>query len=222
MGQLVRFPRRRHGRASKSASTRRAPSSAKMASVSSLWPWSDARRATAAQCELGMPRSRQPDTVDLACESAPASALVPPRASMIEGQVQIIDPKIVRTARTSQAFANCETTFRGFPVEMSVMDANDDVARRLIAVREHHQMSQVEFAAELNIEKNTLNGFERGKRSLTMVTAKRIRQRFGVSIDWLLFGDIGQPWNELVTKLGPRPATSKDKAPTSRKRVANR
>lgn len=90
------------------------------------------------------------------------------------------------------------------------MDTNPDVARRLIAVREHFQMSQVAFAGQLHIAKNTLNGFENGKRPLTMETAKRVRQRFGVSVDWLLFGDVGQPSHDLVIKLGPAPSVHKD------------
>jgi transcriptional regulator with XRE-family HTH domain len=106
------------------------------------------------------------------------------------------------------------------------MDTDLDVARRLIAVREHFALSQVAFADRLHIAKNTLNGFENGKRPLTLETAKRIRQRFGVSVDWLLFGDIGQPSHDLVIQLGPAPAVRKEAAVhaavATRKKVARR
>lgn len=90
------------------------------------------------------------------------------------------------------------------------MDTDHDVARRLVAVREHLNRSQTNFADELHIAKNTLNGYEQAKRTLTLETARRIRDRFGVSVDWLLFGDIGQPSHDLAVELGPKPAIKED------------
>lgn len=100
------------------------------------------------------------------------------------------------------------------------MDTDDDIARRLIAIREHFDLNQVEFADSLHLAKNTLNGYETGARSLSLETAKRIRDRFGISLDWLLFGDIGQPSHELVVRFGPSPRISSDKkeAPPERPR----
>lgn len=93
---------------------------------------------------------------------------------------------------------------------MFLMDSDIDIGRRLIALREHHKLSQVAFAKTLNIAKNTLNGYERGKRQLTLETIRRIRNRYGVSSDWLLRGDIGQPGHELAVQLGPAPKISDD------------
>lgn len=90
------------------------------------------------------------------------------------------------------------------------MDTDQDIARRLIAIREHYGISQTDFAGELNVAKNTLNGYERGMRPLTLETAKRIRDRYGISLDWLLNGDIGQPGYDLVIKLGPLPRLQTD------------
>lgn len=102
------------------------------------------------------------------------------------------------------------------------MDTDHDVARRLIAVREHFKLTQVAFAEKLHIAKNTLNGFEKANRQLTLETAKRIRQRFGVSVDWLLFGDIGQPSHGLVVELGPVPNVKQDEAAKPAKPVKRR
>lgn len=90
------------------------------------------------------------------------------------------------------------------------MDDDQDIARRLVAVREHFKRNQTDFAEDLNLAKNTLNGYETGKRSLTIETARRIRDRYGVSVDWLLFGDIGQPSHDLAIKLGPKPKIEAD------------
>lgn len=98
------------------------------------------------------------------------------------------------------------------------MDTDQDVARRLIAVREHFKLTQAAFAEKLHIAKNTLNGFEKAKRQVTLETAKRIRQRFGVSVDWLLFGDVGQPSHGLVLELGPVPNVKRDETAAASKR----
>lgn len=49
--------------------------------------------------------------------------------------------------------------------------------------------TQVAFAAELGIEKNTYNPYEKGSRRLTFETACLIRQKFKIPIDWLFWGD---------------------------------
>ena len=90
------------------------------------------------------------------------------------------------------------------------MGSDQDIARRLIAVREHFQRNQTDFAEDLNVAKNTLNGYEKAKRPLTIETARRIRDRYGISVDWLLFGDVGQPSHDLVIKLGPKPKLKED------------
>jgi transcriptional regulator with XRE-family HTH domain len=165
-------------------------------------------------------RLRQPLTVDSDSQRPIATALVPPAASIIDPHVQVessvMPAEIVRNSRTCQGFADCETTFRASHDEISTMDSDEKIGRRLIALRENHRKGQSEFAETLNIAKNTLNGYERGKRPLTLETAKRIRDRWGASLDWLLHGDIGQPGHELAAKLGPSPKISADEKKTSR------
>ena len=115
---------------------------------------------------------------------------------------------IVRKSRTSQVFANRETTFfNGCGLVPPVMDTDDDIARRLVAVRQYiaHGISQQEFAKSIGLEKNVYNPFEKGKRPLTIDAAKKIRRRWGVSVDWLLFGDFGLDQRETLQRLGPAP-----------------
>jgi transcriptional regulator with XRE-family HTH domain len=211
MGKVVRFPRR-HVRALSNPVGRRAAKSAKTSSEISGRPVSDARRTTAAQRELGIPRPRQPLTVETDCDRAPATPLVPPRASMTESHVHesSMVGDLVRNLRTCQAFATCETTFRDVRGQISTMDSAHDIARRLIAFRESRGLNQVDFAEKLDIAKNTLNGYEKATRPLTTETIRRIRKRFGISTDWLLFGDIGQPSHDLALEFGPRPAIEAD------------
>lgn len=204
----------------RASSSLRAAKLAKTSKVISGRSRSEAKATTPAQWAAGMPLVRQPLTVDSDCESAPATTPVPPRASMIEGQDQIMDDDIVRNSRTCQVFAISETTFRNPRGGMFPMDSDIDIGRRLIALREHHKLNQIQFAQALNLAKNTLNGYENGKRPLTLETAKRIRDRYGISVDWLLRGDIGQPGHELVVAFGPSPKILEDakKPPPVKKR----
>jgi transcriptional regulator with XRE-family HTH domain len=137
---------------------------------------------------------------------------------------QSMERNIVRTVRTCQGFAESETTFRGYRGEISTMGSDEEIGRRLIAVREHFTRNQTEFADDLRIAKNTLNGYEKGSRRLTLETASRIRDRYGISTDWLLFGDVGQPSHDLAVKLGPKPkieADTKKPKPTKKRRKAS-
>lgn len=213
-GNVVRLDEQRHALAS---TKRRAESSAKTSSVMSERPRAAASLTKPIHLAPGMPPGRDfhPLTVDGASSSAAATAIVSPAATMsdsqVHGDLRLMETSIVRTARTCQVTAICEATIRLPHGEISTMDSDNDVARRLIAIRDHFGLSQVAFAKNLNIAKNTLNGYETGSRSLTLETAKRIHRRYGISLDWLLFGDIGQPSHELVVKFGPAPRISTDK-----------
>lgn len=206
-----------HARTSDAASLR-AAKSASSSSVTSVLPFSAAKRTTAAQRGAGMPRSRQPLTTEGNCESAPATSPVPPKASMMEFQ-SVIAGTIVRKTRTSQAFATCETTKSPDSRTIRPMDTDLEVANRLAALREKLEVDQATFAKELGIEKNTYNAYERGKRPLTIETAKRIRRRYGISVDWLLFGDIGQPNHQFILSI-ESPAEAPKRQPARKKRAA--
>jgi transcriptional regulator with XRE-family HTH domain len=99
------------------------------------------------------------------------------------------------------------------------MDTDMEVANRLVALREKLEMDQTSFAKSLGIEKNTYNAYERGKRPLTIETAKKIRKRYGISVDWLLFGDIGQPNHQFLLSIDP-PVEPPRRAPVRKKRTA--
>lgn len=99
------------------------------------------------------------------------------------------------------------------------MDTDLEVAIRLAALREKLELDQASFAKALGIEKNTYNAYERGKRPLTIETAKKIRRRYGISVDWLLFGDIGQP-NQMFLLTIEQPAEAPKKEPGRKRKSA--
>lgn len=88
-----------------------------------------------------------------------------------------------------------------------------EVANRLVALREQLKQDQKTFANSLGIEKNTYNAYERGKRPLTIETAKKIRRKYGISVDWLLFGDLGQPNREFIMQIEAERTPVADREP---------
>lgn len=99
------------------------------------------------------------------------------------------------------------------------MDTDLEISNRLAALREKLGLDQVDFAEALGIEKNTYNAYERGKRPLSIETAKKIRRRYGISVDWLLFGDIGQPNHEFLLSIQSVPdAPKRPKRPVLKKK----
>lgn len=64
--------------------------------------------------------------------------------------------------------------------------------------------TQIAFAEELGIEKNTYNPFEKGTRELSWETAKLIRKRFKIPVDWLYWGEDDEIPYHVKVKLEAR------------------
>lgn len=122
---------------------------------------------------------------------------------MIESHVDMA-ANIVCIVQTSQGFATRKTTFSAdCGVIDAMMDPADLVSARLKALRtELGFKSQAAFAERLGIDKSTYNPFETGARPLTFETACLIRREFGISIDWLFFGDLQQGAIQTMAKIG--------------------
>lgn len=84
-------------------------------------------------------------------------------------------------------------------------DSDRAVGRRIIALRNRVGLQQQLLAKQINVAKSTLAGYEAGDRPLTMESARRLRKRFGVTLDWLLFGDMQAVAQSLMLELGPTP-----------------
>lgn len=48
---------------------------------------------------------------------------------------------------------------------------------------------QQEFCSEIEVAKNVYNPFERGRRRISIDVALKIKQRFGITTDWIYAGD---------------------------------
>lgn len=189
MGSVIRFPGRRH--ATRASAGALAAISASASSVTVSQPRSPASRTKGTQWGAGMPpgRSRQPLTVDFESERASATCLVPPSASMIDPGVTM-SRSVVRTTRTCQGFADCETTI--LPGHVPIGRMVDDpkvIGRRLRALRVALGINkQIDFARSIGVEKQTYNPWEKGARPLTFEGACLIRKRYNIPLDYLFYG----------------------------------
>jgi len=62
------------------------------------------------------------------------------------------------------------------------------IGRRLRQVR-GFEISQIDFARRLGISQSQLSKYERGKAAPTAQVLRRLKDGFGVSVDWLLTGN---------------------------------
>ncbi|PWI56670.1 helix-turn-helix domain-containing protein [Sulfoacidibacillus thermotolerans] len=60
------------------------------------------------------------------------------------------------------------------------------IGRRLIQLRNKHQLTQQEIADQLGIPRSTYAQYESDRREIGIDVLKKIAQYYGVSIDWLV------------------------------------
>ena len=63
-----------------------------------------------------------------------------------------------------------------------------DIGERLRGIRENMHMNREEFSEKIDITDSFLGQIERGERSLSVKTLKKVVKYTGVSADYLLFG----------------------------------
>lgn len=97
------------------------------------------------------------------------------------------------------ATANSAHTFK--VIEIGDSDT-ETVAKRLEWVRHYYGKSQKQFAASIEVLPSTYNSWLNGPHGLSLQGARRVKQVYKVSLDFLFFGDtanlpdyICQAWN---------------------------
>ena len=82
------------------------------------------------------------------------------------------------------------------------MQLNQDdinIGERLRAIRENMHMTREEFSEKIDITDSFLGQIERGERSLSVKTLKKVVKYTGVSADYLLFGKNSK--NDVLNKI---------------------
>lgn len=174
----------------------------------SATPFSEAKRTKVSQCADGIPRTRQTLTVEGCNDKAVDTALVPPNASMTESGV-IMEETLVCTVQTCQEFASCQTTFdTGYDgIGGMMIDPPHAIVGRLEALRKELNIpTQEKFANEIGLDKSTYSLMKKGERNLSFETACRIKDKWGISLDWLFYGEFQKSADQIMTRIGRGPA----------------
>lgn len=166
-----------------------------------------------------MPLTRQTLTVDGASDSDAATVLVPPSPSMTESGVMGVN--VVCMVQTCQEFASRETTFTpGCGAIDLMMDPPHVIAGRLEALRKEMQFSTAEkFAEAIGLDKSTYSLIKNGHRNLSFETACLMKSKWGISIDWLFYGDVQTNAAQIMAKIGRGPAAETAIAPRKRRKA---
>jgi transcriptional regulator with XRE-family HTH domain len=72
-----------------------------------------------------------------------------------------------------------------------MIDSDERIGERLAALRDMLGLKQAQIAEIIGISQPQWNQYERGKRKLTIEVAASIAKTYGVTLDWLYFGDAG-------------------------------
>lgn len=87
---------------------------------------------------------------------------------------------------------------------MQLNNEDIDIGERLRGIRENMHMTREQFSEKIDITDSFLGQIERGERSLSVKTLKKVVKYTGVSADYLLFGnkfnnDTIQKINNILT-----------------------
>ena len=152
------------------------------------------------------PRARHVETTDLFTPRSSAIPQVPPSASTMSSTVGNAGRTLVSATRT---FEETEQLFTGRQSSVPSRNANGvdmpmtpkNIGRRLVKTREALRLSQAEFCRQIGVERNLYNPFEKGRRRITIDVAMKIRDRYGVTLDWIYAGDPHALPSDLYQKL---------------------
>jgi transcriptional regulator with XRE-family HTH domain len=78
---------------------------------------------------------------------------------------------------------------------------NDDIARRLVVLRQALGYNQTAFAALIGTTPSAVNNYESGFRRPSLEVARDIVLRTGATLDWLYLGNRGGLPAHLLARL---------------------
>lgn len=194
MGTLVRFPARRHARASKVLK----PKIDKSASLPSLARAS--RTSRKFSCGI-FPLTRQLLTADGPTPATEAVAAVPPNALTTSSTDLSM---LLDTSQDVKMSSLHETAVELSSAVMSdepMADSLKVLSRRLKTTREALGLSAAELCRRIDVKENRWSQYESGERQITLPVAIALCDEFGLSLDWIYRNDPSRIPHELRVKM---------------------
>ncbi|HWK44897.1 MAG TPA: helix-turn-helix transcriptional regulator [Stellaceae bacterium] len=76
-----------------------------------------------------------------------------------------------------------------------------EIAARLTATREALGFTQQEMATSVGVERTAWANWEAARNLPNMLALARLRERYGVTLDWIIVGDPSGLRHSLATKI---------------------
>lgn len=80
-------------------------------------------------------------------------------------------------------------------------DSREEVAARLARVREVIGLDKQTFAERAGMSPQAYGAFENGARDLSLEAAKKLRKTYGLSLEFLYFGNIDALPHKIAAQL---------------------
>jgi transcriptional regulator with XRE-family HTH domain len=90
------------------------------------------------------------------------------------------------------------------------------VGERLKAARNVLGLQQNEFCDPLGMSPSHYSQLERGLKGISLATAKKFKKVWGISLDWIFFGDVGME-TKMAVALRAVQEKRAEAAPTAQK-----
>ena len=160
-----------------------------------------AKPTKAGQRAGGIPRRRQVDTVVSSTPKAAAIALLPP--SLFIASSLVMRSILVGEPPTCQVLDEFQLTNLSLCVLLWNMAGDQkSVAGRLLRTTLALGYDKAgDFAKAVGIDKGDYSNYESGKKSLPFSAARKIKRRFGISLDWKMDGDLHTLQRDLAEKI---------------------
>lgn len=197
MGRVIRFPGRQHARASS------AIFNPKTAGETSTPLAFSASLMSKKLSDVIFPRSRQLLTAGKLTPTKPATAAVPPSASMTASTEVSMPTDTSRNVKMSslselEIVTSCEVWPYG-PMTRGIKSIGDRLKRTFDAL----DVTPAEVCRRTGITQTQLSQFLGGKnqRRITVDASYRLRDEFRLTLDWIYDGDPSGLPNWLAAKL---------------------
>lgn len=200
MGKVVRFPVRRHARASSATlKPKTAGEASRPLANSALRNRSDLSRAI-------LPRAFQLLTAGKPTPANDAAAAWPPTASMTESTVSSMAPICSHFVNKSRIHILGIEKRRTVSFNRRMVESSKSLANRLKMTRLALEISAADLCKRIEVKPNRWSQYESGERRITPAVAIRLCEEFKLSMDWIYRADPSQLPNALRLKMRPSAA----------------
>lgn len=195
MGVIVRFPVRRHARASSRSLKPKTEGDASR-------PFS--ARASRNRSDLSLailPRAFQFEIAVLPTPASARAAFGPPTASMTASTESSIAGQCSQYVNMSTVHILVIEKARSVMFSQGMAESSKSLANRLKITREALDISPADLCKAIRIKPNRWSQYENGERRITVEVANKLCDEFGLSLDWIYRANPAQLPHALRLKI---------------------